>query len=443
MGRRKSLIQELLDARAKARKVRERQNKAAQAAAFQAQREHQRQVAAADRKRAGDEARVERERQRAAAAQARAAQTAIASTARAAKVHAAERAKAVSAAARAEKLRAVEEKINEAARRTTSLQVESTALNRVLQDRARPLPSVAAKAESRFNVEGIPALLDVILDELQSSVYPLDSATVVAAEYRFETRELIVELELPRNTVGSTAGAYRYVKARDAIEAVPRRDADIKTSYGQLVARVVLRALAEAFDASPPLIVTRVSINGYVSTMDRSTGRAIRPCLISVGATRDEVEDLDLDEPDLDPQACLRHLNAMVSPHPYELEAVRPLVTFDLSGYKFVDEMNVVAGLDSRIDLLDLTPTHFEHLVRELFEAMGMKSWVTQSSRDEGVDAVVTNEDPIVGGLCIIQAKRYSRIVGLEAVNALAGVMNDKAAAKGVLVTTSWVGQAS
>jgi restriction system protein len=85
----------------------------------------------------------------------------------------------------------------------------------------------------------------------------------------------------------------------------------------------------------------------------------------------------------------------------------------------------------------------FEHLTRRLFEAMGMKSWKTQDSKDDGVDAVAVNEDPIVGGLCIIQAKRYSKIVGVEAVHALAGVMDDKNAAKGVLVTTSWVGKAS
>ena len=71
------------------------------------------------------------------------------------------------------------------------------------------------------------------------------------------------------------------------------------------------------------------------------------------------------------------------------------------------------------------------------------RPWVTQASRDDGVDAVATNEDPIVGGLCIIQAKRYSAVVGLEAIHALAGVMEDKQATKGVLVTTSWVGQAS
>lgn len=133
----------------------------------------------------------------------------------------------------------------------------------------------------------------------------------------------------------------------------------------------------------------------------------------------------------------------MISEHPYDLEPVEPVLKFDLRKFKFVEEMNVIAGLDSRPDLLALKPVEFEHLIRELFEAMGMKSWVTQLSRDEGVDGVAVNEDPIVGGLCIIQAKRYSKVVELESVHALAGVMDDKNAAKGVLVTTSWVGKAS
>ena len=119
------------------------------------------------------------------------------------------------------------------------------------------------------------------------------------------------------------------------------------------------------------------------------------------------------------------------------------MVQFDLTKYKLVDELQIVAGLDSRPDLLALKPVEFEHLIRELFEAVGMKAWVTQASRDDGVDGVATNEDPLVGGLCIIQAKRYSKIVGLEAVHALAGVMDDKRASRGVLVTTSWVGKAS
>jgi len=52
-----------------------------------------------------------------------------------------------------------------------------------------------------------------------------------------------------------------------------------------------------------------------------------------------------------------------------------------------------------------------------------MKTWVTQASKDDGVDAMATNEDPIFGGLCIIQAKRYRSAVGAEPVRALARVM--------------------
>src|SRR5262249_10122553 len=142
-----------------------------------------------------------------------------------------------------------------------------------------------------------------------------------------------------------------------------------------------------------------------------------------------------------DPLVCLRHLNALVSPHPYELEPVRPVVDFDtlLARYKLVDGMDAIASLDGRQDLLALTPTEFEHFCRQLFEAIGMKSWVTQASRDDGVDAVVINEDPVLGGLCIVQAKRYRSAVGVDAVRELAGVMDDKRATKGILVTTSWV----
>jgi hypothetical protein len=73
-----------------------------------------------------------------------------------------------------------------------------------------------------------------------------------------------------------------------------------------------------------------------------------------------------------------------------------PVLQFDLSKYKFVEELEVVVGLDSRPDLLAFKPVEFEHLIRRLFEAIGMKSWVTQASRDDGIDAVAVNEDPIV-----------------------------------------------
>ncbi|WP_228924550.1 restriction endonuclease [Streptomyces sp. DH7] len=149
------------------------------------------------------------------------------------------------------------------------------------------------------------------------------------------------------------------------------------------------------------------------------------------------------DEPELDPVASLRYLNAIVSQHPYDLEPVPPVVTFDLTRYRIAPERDVVAGLDSRPDLVAMDPIDFEHLIRRLFEKIGLKSWVTQASRDDGIDAVAVNEEPLIGGLCIIQAKRTKNVVSAETVRSVAGIVNDKSTSKGIVVTTAWFGKAS
>ena len=145
----------------------------------------------------------------------------------------------------------------------------------------------------------------------------------------------------------------------------------------------------------------------------------------------------------VEPAACLTQLNALVSPNPYDLEAVEPFIAFDLKRFRFTDDVDVIAGLDSRPNLLNLTPTEFEHLVKQLFVAMGAEAWTTIPSKDGGVDTVATSKHLFFGGVCLIQAKRWTGLVGLEAVHALTGVMADHNATTGVLVTTSWFGRAS
>ncbi len=339
---------------------------------------------------------------------------------------------------------AAQRRLSEAEVMTEAVQAKVTAFERLLVDRNLHLARHSRPAEDAFNKDGPDAFVEAIQRALATSVYPDGLDGSCAAQYIPESRELWVEYELPRQQVIPEMTGHRYVKSKDVIQPQPRKDADIKKLYEKLIARVALRTLAEAFDVAPATLVSGIVFNGYVSAKDRATGKPVRPLLLSVQAMRDTFTEIVLDEPELDPKACLKgYLNALISPHPYDLEAVEPVLKFDLSKYKFVEEMDVIAGLDSRPDLLALTPGEFEHLTRRLFEAMGMQSWKTQDSKDDGVDAVAVNEDPIVGGLCIIQAKRYSKIVGVEAVHALAGVMDDKNAAKGVLVTTSWVGKAS
>lgn len=145
----------------------------------------------------------------------------------------------------------------------------------------------------------------------------------------------------------------------------------------------------------------------------------------------------------MEPAACLKRLSAPVSATSFDLEAVEPFITFDLKRFRFTDDLDVIAGLDSRPNLLKLSPTEFEHLVRQLFVAMGAEASTTIPSRAGAVDAVATSKNLFFGGVCLIQAKRWTSVAGLEAVHALGGVMAGHNATTGVLVTTSWFGRAT
>jgi restriction system protein len=285
--------------------------------------------------------------------------------------------------------------------------------------------------------EAVAQYFTLVLD---AATYPAGFPHRSRIIYRPEPKELVVDYELPAQDVIPVIRGYRYIQARDALEPLARPAKEIKEQYASVIAQVALLTLRHVFAVQVRGLIECATFSGYVQAKDKATGQPIRPYLISVSPTHERFAGLAL--ADLDPVACVKqHLGALVSPHPYELEAVRPVVDFDtlLKQFAFIEGMDAVAGLDSRPDLLELTPTEFEHLVRQLFEAMGMKSWVTQASKDDGVDAVATNEDPVFGGLCIIQAKRYRIAVGVDAIRELAGTMEDKHATKGILVTTSWV----
>jgi restriction system protein len=277
---------------------------------------------------------------------------------------------------------------------------------------------------------------------LDGSRYPEGFPCQHQVAYRPENRDLVVEFELPPQKVIPKERGYRYVKSRDVIEPLPRPEAEIKQRYAQLIARVALRTLNEIFCATPADVVTAILFNGRVSTIDRTTGKPDRPHLLSMSAERSKFIDLVLAE--VDPAACVKkRLNALVSPNPFDMEAIEPFIAFDLRRFRFTDDLDVVAGLDSRPNLLKLSPTEFEHLVRQLFVAMGAEAWTTIPSKDGGVDAVATSKNLFFGGVCLIQAKRWTGLVGLESVHALTGVMADHNATTGVLVTTSWFGRAS
>jgi restriction system protein len=69
---------------------------------------------------------------------------------------------------------------------------------------------------------------------------------------------------------------------------------------------------------------------------------------------------------------------------------------------------------------------------------MGFTAWAENSSpTDQGFDAVMINEDPVMGGSILIEAKKLKNPVSVQYIRALAGAVDSERATKGFLVTNS------
>lgn len=287
---------------------------------------------------------------------------------------------------------------------------------------------------------GVPDAVEEYFGQvLALSEYPSGFPHEYQLAYRQEPRELVIEYQLPPVEVIPTARDFRYVKTRSEIDELAGPVKEIKELYASVIYQVALRAMWECFSVTVAEdVVDTVVFNGIVPATNRATGQPEELHLISAPASRTDFSLLVLDQ--LDPAACLKHLKAILSPHPYDLEPVEPVIEFQKAKYRFADPVDALAGIDSRPDLLKMDWYKFENLIRQLFEAMGLDVQVTQSSRDEGIDAVAYNKTDIVHrSEILIQAKRYRNCVPTNDVRALAGSVEEKRATAGVLVTTAWV----
>lgn len=276
---------------------------------------------------------------------------------------------------------------------------------------------------------------------LEASQYPDGFPQQFKLAYVPESRQVVVEYELPTVAVVPAVKAYKYVKTSDTVTEAPRPQTQIKALYASVVAQVAIRTVHELLEADTGRHIDTIVFNGVVDTTDPGSGRRVRPCLVTVRTTRDAFGALDLAH--VEPLACLKHLSAGVSKSPSELVPVRPVLEFSMVDPRFIAESDALSELDQRPNLMELSPTEFEALIQNLFTKMGLEARQTRPSRDGGVDCVAWDPRPIFGGKVVIQAKRYKNTVGVSAVRDLFGTLQNEGASKGILVTTSGYGQAS
>ncbi|GJM43203.1 MAG: restriction endonuclease [Gemmatimonadota bacterium] len=276
----------------------------------------------------------------------------------------------------------------------------------------------------------------------ERSSYPASFSPAHDCQFDRQSGTLVVGLTLPVPDVVPRISGYRAAKGQTSLEAVEMKKREFDAFYDDAVKLSVLRTMHEVFEAVYLPILDNVVVNGWTTATNRSTGHDERQCIISVSATRESFEELRLDR--VDPSECVRSLRGLVAGPLSQLAPVRPILEFDRHDDRFVESKDILDDVPEGANLAEMPWEDFEHLVRELFGKMfsedGAEVKVTRASRDAGVDAVAFDPDPIRGGKFVIQAKRYTHVVGVSAVRDLYGTMMNEGAARGILVTTSHYG---
>ena len=274
---------------------------------------------------------------------------------------------------------------------------------------------------------------------LNASEYPDWIEVDFDIGFNVDTRTIVVEYRLPSQESMPTVKSVTYVQSRDELRRSDISARDKDALYENVLHQMALRTIHELYEGDEIEAFDAVVFNGWIESVDPATGQRGEGCIMSVQARRDEFLALNLAE--IDPRACYRALKGVSAAKLATLTPVQPILRLDTGDRRFVEGRDVAQDLSAESNLATMDWETFEHLVREIFEqefiSEGGEVKVTQASRDGGVDAVAFDPDPIRGGKYVIQAKRYTRTVGVSAVRDLFGTVMHEGADRGILVTTS------
>ena len=258
-------------------------------------------------------------------------------------------------------------------------------------------------------------------------------------QYDKSKKLLKIAYDLPSMDVLPSTKSVKFVKGSGELKEAFISDRDKKVNFESVAYQICLRTLHELFEADENENLQNILFNGFVNFIDPSTGQDKRSCLLSVLVDSSPFAAIDLSR--IDPKTCFKSLKGVSAATLSSLSPIPPVMEMDTEDRRFIEGREVGSGIDQGTNLACITWEDFEHLVRELFEkefaSRGGEVKVTQSSSDGGVDAVAFDPDPITGGKIVIQAKRYTRTVGVSAVRDLFGTVMNEGASRGILVTTA------
>lgn len=278
---------------------------------------------------------------------------------------------------------------------------------------------------------------------LNAITYDINFHKSININYNNDNQVLIIEYLLPSIEQFPNVKENRYIKTRNEFKEINYSERELNNLYDDIIYRIVLDLISISFNNDLNSSINSIVFNGWSNSLNKATGLYNKACILSVFCDKNEFKEINLFK--VNPKECFKSLKGISAHKISNLTPVKPIISIENNDKRFVSSQEI--GIDSSTNLASMHWEDFEHLIREIFEQEfsinGGEVKVTQSSRDGGVDAIAFDPDPIRGGKIVIQAKRYTNIVGVSAVRDLYGTVMNEGATKGILVTTSNYGSDS
>lgn len=289
--------------------------------------------------------------------------------------------------------------------------------------------------------EGVEFYITKILSKRK---YPSYHKITCEIEYIPLNKILIIEFDLPKKEKIPNLKERRYEVTKKDYKDILLKETDINKIYEESLYQLCLRLNYDIYMSDIANNIEGIVFNGYLTELNRSNGLEETNCILSLQTSLETFMECNLTK--VDPKLCFKRMKGRAGTKLSDLVAVAPICNISKYDKRFIKSHEI----GDKIKGYNLASMHweeFEHLIRELFEKEYAKDnvevHVTQGIKDGGVDGVIIDSDPIKGGKIILQAKRYTNIVGISAIRELATVVSDEGAMKGILVTTADFGRDS
>ena len=294
----------------------------------------------------------------------------------------------------------------------------------------------------RYKAGAVVQFPHILKAQIEALMLPDYLCSKMFANVDPETGILVFDFNLPAPGQLQFVKGVKQLKSTGEIRAQHATEKAKKLIYDDFIYQVALSLVDFTFRVDSAEKITAVAFNGLVEGPSESTGLVESNCVLSLICKREDFLGLDLSK--VNPKECFKYFKGVSGANLHTLTPVRPILRFDKNDSRFVSADSVIETLNDSLNLAAMHWSDFEALIRDLFSkefsTEGAEVKITRGSKDGGVDAVVFDPDPIKGGKFIIQAKRYTNVVGVSAVRDLYGTVMNEGANRGILVTTASYG---